>query len=120
MVSLSLNPEIGTTDCTDYTDYKGLGSTVILTHYMVARMTAISIHELHENTGLWVRKATESEPIVVTDEGKAVAKIVPIPVVRETHPFRSRKLVPGYEAIMHKRYGGPDCTEIVSAMRDGK
>ena len=86
----------------------------------LARMTAISIHELHENTGLWVRKATESEPIVVTDEGKAVAKIVPIPVVKETHPFRARKLVPGYEAIMHKRYGGPDCTEAVSDMRDGK
>ena len=86
----------------------------------LARMTAISIHELHENTDLWVRKATELEPIVVTDEGRAVAKIVPIPVARETHPFRTRKLVPGYEAIMHKRYAGPDCTEAVSDMRDGK
>lgn len=83
-------------------------------------MTAISIRELHENTDLWVRKATEQEPVVVTDEGKAVAKIVPISAEREATPFRSRKLIPGYEAIMHKRYGGPDSTEIVSDMRDGK
>ena len=39
------------------------------------RMTAISIHELHENTDLWVRKATEQEPIVLTDNGQAVAKV---------------------------------------------
>ena len=45
------------------------------------RMTAISIHELHENTALWVSKATEQEPIVLTDKGLAVAKIVPLPFV---------------------------------------
>ena len=83
-------------------------------------MTAISIDELHENTDLWVRKATELEPIVVTADGKAVAKIVPIPVANEPLPFRTRKLIPGYEAIMHKRYGGADSTHIVSEMRDGK
>ena len=37
-------------------------------------MTAISIHELHEHTDLWVRKATDLEPIVVTADGVAVAK----------------------------------------------
>ena len=83
-------------------------------------MTAISIHELHENTDLWVRKATEQEPIVVTDDGKAVAKIVAISAAKEAFPFRSRKLLPGYEAIMHKNYGGQDSTAIVSDMRDGK
>ena len=41
------------------------------------RMTAISISELHENTALWVSKATEQEPIVLTDKGQPVAKIVP-------------------------------------------
>ena len=43
-----------------------------MAHWLV--MTAISIHELHEHTDLWVRKATDLEPIVVTADGVAVAK----------------------------------------------
>ena len=83
-------------------------------------MTAISISELHEHTDLWVRKATEQEPIVLTDKGLAVAKIVPLPSSKTENPFLNRKLLPGYEAIMHKRYPGKGTTEIVSDMRDGQ
>ena len=83
-------------------------------------MTAISISELHEHTALWVSKATEQEPIVLTDNGQPVAKIVPLPVAKAANPFLTRKLLPGYEAIMHKRYGGQDSTEIISDMRDGR
>ena len=83
-------------------------------------MTAISISELQAHTDLWVRKATEQEPIVVTDNGQPVAKIVPIPVRPPGNPFATRKLLPGYASIMHKRYGGKDSTEIVSEMRDGR
>ena len=86
----------------------------------LVRMTAISIHELHEHTALWVSKATEQEPIVLTDNGQPVAKIVPLPVAKAENPFLTRKLLPGYEAIMHKRYGGQDTTEIISEMRDGR
>jgi prevent-host-death family protein len=89
-------------------------------HDILAAMRAISIDELHANTDLWVRKATEQEPIFVTADGKPVAKIVPIPVAELPRPFRTRKLIPGYEAIMHKRYSGAGTTEIVSDMRDGK
>lgn len=83
-------------------------------------MTAISIRELHENTAHWVSKATEKEPIVVTENGQPVAKIVPVPVAKAENPFLTRKLLPGYKAIMHKRYGGQDSTEIISEMRDGR
>jgi len=83
-------------------------------------MTAISISELHEHTDLWVRKATEQEPIVLTDNGRAVAKIVPVPAAPVANPFLTRKLLPGYAAIMHKRYGGQDSTAIISEMRDGR
>ena len=58
----------------------------------LVRMNAISIRELHENTDLWVRKATEQEPIVLTDKGQAVAKLS----------------------------GGTDSTQIVAEMRDGR
>ena len=48
------------------------------------------------------------------------AKIVPLPVAKAENRFLTRKLLPGYEAVMHKRYGGQDSTEIISDMRDGR
>ena len=84
------------------------------------RMTSISIRELHENTDLWVRKATESEPIVVTDHGQAVAKITPIPVAKTDNPFLHRKLLPGFAELQRKLTGGTDSTQIISDMRDGR
>lgn len=83
-------------------------------------MTAISILELHENTDLWVRKATELAPILVTDNGRAVAKIVPFSEPQAANPFLTRKLLPGYQAIMRKRYEGETSAEIISNMRDGQ
>ena len=73
-------------------------------------MTAISIRELHENTDLWVRKATEQEPIVPTDKGQAVAKIVPLPVAHAENPFRTRKLLPGFAELQAKLSAGTDST----------
>jgi antitoxin (DNA-binding transcriptional repressor) of toxin-antitoxin stability system len=83
-------------------------------------MTAISIHELHANTDLWVRKATEHEPIVLTDQGRAVAQIVPLPAANAENPFLTRKLLPGFAELQAKLSGGTDSTRIVSEMRDGR
>ena len=82
-------------------------------------MTAISIHQLHEETSLWV-KAAEQEPIIVTDEGKAVAKIVPFAAPKSGSPFATRKLLPGFAELQAGMSGGIDSTEIVSDMRDGR
>lgn len=81
-------------------------------------MTAISIHELLENTDLWVRKATEQEPIVVTEDGQAVAKIVPMSTRKVENPFLTRKLLPGFAELQSKLSGGTDSTQIISEMRD--
>ncbi len=83
-------------------------------------MAAISISELHEHTDLWVRKATEQEPIVLTDKGLAVAKIVPLPVAKKRIRFLNRKLLPGFAALQSTLHGGTDSTEIISEMRDGR
>ena len=83
-------------------------------------MTAISINELHANTDLWVRKATEQEPIVLTDQGRAVAKIVPLPAVHAENPFLTRKLLPGFAELQAKLSGGTDSTRIISEMRDAR
>ena len=83
-------------------------------------MIAISLEELHARTAHWVRQATEEEPILLTDNGAPVARIVPEPSPKPSRPFARRKLLPQYEAIMHRRFGGKDTTEIVSEMRDGQ
>jgi antitoxin (DNA-binding transcriptional repressor) of toxin-antitoxin stability system len=86
----------------------------------LSRRIAISIHELHENTELWARKATEQEPIVLTDKGQAVAKIVPLPVANAENPFLTRKLLPGFAELQAKLSGGTDSTQIISEMREGR
>ncbi len=81
-------------------------------------MTAISIHELHENTDVWVRKATEKEPVILTENGQAVAKIVPLTCATVGNPFLNRKLLPGFAELQAKLSGGTDSTQIISEMRD--
>ena len=83
-------------------------------------MTAISIRELHENTDAWVRKATEQEPVVLTENGQAVAKIVPVTVAKQENPFVTRKLLPGFAELQAKLSGGTDSTQIISEMRCGR
>jgi antitoxin (DNA-binding transcriptional repressor) of toxin-antitoxin stability system len=40
-------------------------------------MKTISIRELHEQTGQWVRRSSEGE-IYITDRGRLVAKMMPV------------------------------------------
>ena len=80
-------------------------------------MSSITIRELHEHTEDWVRK---EEAVRILDQGEVVAILTPVPCKPKGNPFRNRRLLPGYAAIMHKSYGGTDSTEIVSEMRDGR
>ena len=68
-------------------------------------MTAISIHELQENTDLWVRKATEQEPI---------------PMANAENPFLRRRLLPGFVELQAKLSGGTGSTQVISEMREGR
>ena len=83
-------------------------------------MKTISIRELHERTGEYVRKAAEAGEIYVTDRGKTVAKIVPQQDKPETPYFARRKLTPAFRKLMKsgKLRGGTDSTRIVSEDRD--
>lgn len=38
-------------------------------------MKSISLRELHERTGAWVRKAAELGAIIVTERGKPLARL---------------------------------------------
>ena len=83
-------------------------------------MKRISIRELHERTGEYIRKASSEGEILVTDRGRTVAKIVPQQEAPETPYFARRVLTPGFRRLMKsgKLRGGTDATRIVSDDRD--
>ena len=82
-------------------------------------MKTISIRELHERTGEWVRKAVRHEQIIVTDHGEPVAALSPYTApASQENKFKNRRLLPGYARLMGKLSGGTDSTQIISAGRD--
>jgi len=86
----------------------------------MCHMKTISIRELHEKTGEYIRKAAKQGEILVTDRRKTIAKIVP---QEETSPipyFGRRVLNPAFRKLMKsgKLRGGTDATQIVSDDRD--
>jgi prevent-host-death family protein len=83
-------------------------------------MKSISIRELHEKTGAWVRRSETLGAITVTDRGKAVARIVPVEANAAANVFAARKLRRGYARMLGSLSGGTDSTQAVSEDRDGK
>lgn len=83
-------------------------------------MKTISIRELHEKTGEYVRKAADVGEIYITDRGKTVAKLVPQQEASQSPYFARRKLTPAFRKLMKtgKLRGGTDSTRIVSDDRD--
>jgi prevent-host-death family protein len=83
-------------------------------------MKTISIRELHEKTGEYIRKAAHVGEIHVTDHGRTVAKIVPQQEASTTPYFAQRILTPAFRRLIKggKLRGGTDSTRIVSDDRD--
>jgi len=83
-------------------------------------MKTVSLRELHEATGTWVRKAVRLGAITITDRGRPVARITAAGDEARVNPFRGRSLRPGYAKLMGKLGGGTDSTAAVSEDRDGR
>ena len=81
-------------------------------------MKTISLKELHERTGAWVRKAVKLGAITVTDRGKPLARLEAIVEERRPNPFRTRRLRAGYARLRGKLGGGTDSTVIIADNRD--
>ena len=81
-------------------------------------MKTISIRELHEETGQWVRQAAQYGEILVTDSGKTVAKLVAMNELPKRSSFKGWQPSPEYVAIMHRPVGGTESTQIISEDRD--
>lgn len=88
-------------------------------------MTTISIRELHQKTGQWVRRAAD-EDIVVTDRGKPVATLKPPPeeVSEGGKPEKNiwddwyERRTPEFRALMKKAGRGTPSEVIISEDRD--
>ena len=85
-------------------------------------MKSISIRELHEKTGHWVRRAATLGEIVVTDRGATVAKIIPQEAPKEIPYFARRKMSPAFKKLYQsgKLKGGRDVTELISEDREDR
>ena len=76
-------------------------------------MKAISIRELHLETGRWVRSIGDGGPMVVTDRGRPIATLVPF------EARTGRKRLPNREAAIAKLPRiQVDSTLVVSEGRD--
>ena len=83
-------------------------------------MKVISIRELHERTGRWVRKAGHFGEIQVTDRGQTVARLVAHVSEPAVPYFARRTTTPAFRKLMAsgKLRGGTDSTRIISEDRD--
>jgi len=83
-------------------------------------MKTISIKDLHDKTGHWVRRVEAEGEVIVTERGTPVVRMLPPAKRQAGNPFARRKLLRGVNAIMQRPIGGPDSTRIISSMRDGR
>jgi antitoxin (DNA-binding transcriptional repressor) of toxin-antitoxin stability system len=74
-------------------------------------MKQVSIRDLHQKTGYWVRLASR-QPIVVTDRGRPVATLVPSG--RTAGPGT----LPDREVEIKKLPRTPDSAPVISEDRD--
>lgn len=83
-------------------------------------MKTISIKELHEKTGHWLRRVAAEREVVVTERGRPVVRMLPPASRPAGNPLARRKLIPGVARLIERPVGRPESTAIISAMRDGR
>ncbi len=79
-------------------------------------MKTITIRQLHDETGRWVRRATALGELHVTERGKPIAKLVPTTLTPDEPYFARRKLLPAFRTV--KLSKGTDTTIGISDERD--
>ena len=77
-------------------------------------MKAITVRELHMDTGKWVRRAADGAALVVTDRRQPIACMIPYTEDVVRTPFSKRRLVPGFDKLPRLEV---DSTEAISEDR---
>ena len=83
----------------------------------MTHMRIISIRELHQSTGRWVRRASAAE-VYVTERGRILAKIVPARPLPAKPFFARPKFTRAFLAQRKHLRGGTDSTDLISEERD--
>ena len=85
-------------------------------------MKTVTLRELHARTGEWVREASRCGQVVVTDNGRPIARIIPETEGTGTPYFASRKPSKAFRTLDESgRTGhGPDITQIISEGREDR
>ena len=82
----------------------------------MCHMKTITIRELHQATGRWVRQAQSGE-VYVTERGRLIAKIVPASPVPGKPFFANPRFTRAFLAQRKYLRGGTDSTETISQER---
>ena len=84
-------------------------------------MKTISLRELHNNTGKWVRSVKSGEEITVTDRGVAIAVVSTIQKkAAQKYSWADRQLVPAYAKYLREGKVTSDSTPGISADRTSR
>jgi antitoxin (DNA-binding transcriptional repressor) of toxin-antitoxin stability system len=80
-------------------------------------MKAITIRQLHEATGRWVRQAQDGE-VYVTDRGRLIARIVAASPLPQQPFFADPTYTREFLRERARLEGGTDSTETIGEERD--
>jgi prevent-host-death family protein len=80
-------------------------------------MRTITIRDLHQATGHWVRRAAAGE-VHVTERGRLIAKIVPAKPLPDRPFFAKPKFSRAFLAQRKRLRGGTDSTRMISEDRE--
>jgi antitoxin (DNA-binding transcriptional repressor) of toxin-antitoxin stability system len=83
----------------------------------MSHMKKITIRELHEATGRWVRQASAGE-VYVTERGRLVAKIIPASPMPAKPFFAHPKFTRAFLAQRKYFRSGTDSTQTISEERE--
>ena len=88
----------------------------------VRLVKVISIRELHEKTGQWVRQARRHGEILVTDNGRPVARLTPEAPRMDVPYFSRRVLSPAFQRLSRsgKLARGTDSSVAISEGREDR
>jgi antitoxin (DNA-binding transcriptional repressor) of toxin-antitoxin stability system len=83
----------------------------------MSHIRTITIRELHQATGRWVRRAASGE-VQVTERGRLIAKIVPAKPLPDKPFFANPKFSRAFLAQRKHLRGGTDSTQTISEDRE--
>jgi antitoxin (DNA-binding transcriptional repressor) of toxin-antitoxin stability system len=84
-------------------------------------MKSISLRELHNDTGKWIRRIADEKEITITDRGVAIATVRPYKKTsKKNSVWANRLLLPGYAAYLRDGKMGTDSTPGISEDRTSR